>query len=126
MLPAKCSKGFVGALDDALRSDIDPATGGHLAVHREFKGFQAVEFITCGPFRYQIGVRDQDAWRMRKGSESADRLAGLNEQGFVVLKVFQTADNVMKSLPAAGGAAGSTVDDQIARIFGNFFIEIIH
>ncbi len=32
----------------------------------------------------------------------------------------------MVGLPTAGGAAGSTVDDEVARALGDFFVEIVH
>ena len=35
MLAAHLGEGLVGALHDALAADVDPAAGGHLAVHHE-------------------------------------------------------------------------------------------
>ena len=32
----------------------------------------------------------------------------------------------MVGLPTAGCAAGSAIDDQIARALGDFFVEIVH
>ncbi len=33
MLAPGLGEGLIGALNDALRADIDPGPGGHLAVH---------------------------------------------------------------------------------------------
>ena len=40
---------FVGALQDALRADVDPAAGGHLAVHRQAAVFEVAERVPVGP-----------------------------------------------------------------------------
>ena len=55
-------KRFVGALDDALRSNVDPASGRHLAVHRELEGFKAIEFVSRGPMWHEIRVCNQNTW----------------------------------------------------------------
>jgi len=52
---------FVGALNDALRTDVDPASRRHLAVHEKAKSFEAAEFVPGGPVPYEVGVGDQHA-----------------------------------------------------------------
>ena len=65
--PGQGAEGFVSPLQDALRADIDPRTGGHLAVHDETLGGQLVEVLPSGPVRHQVGVGDQDARRVLDG-----------------------------------------------------------
>ena len=52
---------FVRSLNDALRSDVDPAAGGHLPIHRELQRFQTVELIARRPMRDEIGIGNQDS-----------------------------------------------------------------
>ena len=61
-------EGFVGALDDALAADVDPAAGGHLAVHGQAFGVEFVEVFPARPVRHQVGVGDQYARGVGCGS----------------------------------------------------------
>ena len=40
---------LVGALQDALRADVDPAAGRHLPVHRQAQGVEAAELVPVRP-----------------------------------------------------------------------------
>src|SRR3546814_15296783 len=89
MLATHLDKGLVGALHDALAADVDPAAGGHLAVHHQALAIELVEVLPGGPVRDEVGVGDEHARGVGVGGEDADGLAGLHEQGFVVAKVLQ-------------------------------------
>ncbi len=89
VLTSRFHEGFVGALHDALRADIDPGTGGHLAVHHQTRFIQLMEVIPGRPVRHQIGVCQQHAGCIRVGAEDADRLAALDQQGFIRLQCPQ-------------------------------------
>ena len=88
MLAAGFDKGFISALHDALRTDVNPRTGGHLAVHRQTFGVELVEVLPSGPVRHQIGIGNQHARRVFMGFEHAHRFAGLHQQGFVFVQFF--------------------------------------
>ena len=79
MLTAGFDEGFEGALHNALRTDVDPGTGGHLAVHHQAGFIQLMEVIPGGPVWHQVGVRQQYARRVSMGTEHANRLARLNQ-----------------------------------------------
>ena len=49
-------KSFIGPLQDALRADINPRPGRHLAVHCEAQLFEASELVPVGPVPHKIGV----------------------------------------------------------------------
>jgi len=119
-------EGFVGALDDALAADVDPAAGGHLAVHGQALGIQFVEVLPTGPVRHQVGVGNQYARCIAVGLEHADRLARLHQQGFIVIEVGQALDDLVVALPVARGATNTTVDHQLFRVLGDFRIEVVH
>ena len=67
MLAADLDEGLVGALHDALRADIDPRARGHLAVHHQALAIELVEIVESRPMRYDVGIGDQDARRVRMG-----------------------------------------------------------
>ena len=113
-------------LDDALAADVDPAAGGHLAVHGQALGVEFVEVLPTGPVRYQVGVGDQYARGVAVGLEHAHRLAGLHQQGFVVIQVGQAFDDLVVALPVARRAANATVDHQFLGVLGHFRVEVVH
>ena len=119
-------EGFIGALDDALAADVDPATGGHLAVHGQALGIQLVEVLPARPMRHQVGVGDQHARCVAVGLEHADRLAGLHQQGLVVIQVGQALDDLVIALPVACGAADAAVHHQLLGILGHVRVEVVH
>src|SRR3989344_1856272 len=101
-------EGFVGALDDALAADVAPAAGGHLAIHGQAFGVELVEVLPARPVRYQVGVGDQDARGVGVGLEHADRLAGLHQQGLVVIQVGQALDDLVVALPGTCRTTATT------------------
>ena len=59
VLPGQRAEGFVRALQDALRADVDPAARGHLAEHDQALALPLVEVFLRGPMRHDVGVGDQ-------------------------------------------------------------------
>ena len=93
MLAAQFHESFVGSLDDALAADVDPRPGGHLAEHHQTLAVELPEVLPRRPGGHQVGVRDQHPRRVGVGPEDADRLAGLNHQRFVGLKLAERLDD---------------------------------
>src|SRR5690606_35353561 len=56
VLSAHLHAGLVGALDDALRADVDPRAGRHLPVHHQTLAVELVEVLPAGPVRHQVGI----------------------------------------------------------------------
>ncbi len=84
-------KGVEGAVDDALRADVHPAAGGHLAVVGDAQSGGAVEGFLIVEHADHQAVGDDDARRGLVGFEQAQRVAGFNDEGLVVgehLEVF--------------------------------------
>ena len=113
MLAAGCRKRFECSLHDSLAADVNPRTGGHLAVHGESQPLEPIELRVVGPLSDQIGIRDQDARRFIVGPEFPDRLSRLDEQCLVVLQLTQRSHNRIERFPASRGATGSAVNDQL-------------
>ena len=126
MLAAHLDEGLVGALDDALRADVDPAAGGHLAVHHEPLAIELVEHLPGRPFGHEVGVGDEHARRVLVRAEHADRLAGLDEQGLVLVEPLERLDDLVEALPVARGAADAAVDDEALRVLGDLVVEVVH
>ena len=126
MLAAHLGEGLVRALDDALRADVDPAAGGHLAVHHQALAIELVEHLPVRPFGHEVGVGDEHARRILVGAEHADRLARLDEQGLVVLEPFERLDDLVEAFPVARGAADAAIDDEALRVLGDLVVEVVH
>ena len=54
MLAARLREGFVCALNDSLRADVDPGAGRHLAVHHQPLAIEFVEMFPGRPFRHEV------------------------------------------------------------------------
>ena len=119
-------EGLVGALQDALGADVDPRARGHLAVHGQAERLQAAELLPGGPLRDEVGVGDEDPRCPLVGSQDTHGLAGLDQEGLVVLELFERPHDGGVGVPAAGGAAGATVDDELLGVFGNLGVEVVH
>ena len=91
---------LVGALDDALRADVNPRAGGHLAVHDEAELLQLVELLPVGPVADEVGVADEHARRVVVGAEDADRLARLHQQRLVVVERAAASGRWRDSTPS--------------------------
>ena len=50
----------------------------------------------------------------------------LDQHGLVVFEVLQRRDDRGVGLPAAGGAAGAAVDDELVGMFGHLRVEVVH
>jgi hypothetical protein len=117
---------LVSALQDALRADVDPTAGGHLAIHDEPELFERAELLPIGPVADQVGIGDQDPGGLFVGAEDAHGTAGLHEQGFIGGERFEFAHDGMERGPIAGGLAGAAVDHQVRRALGDVRVEVVH
>ena len=126
MLPAHLREGLVRALDDALRADVDPRARGHLAVHHQPGAIELVEALPGRPFRNDVGIGDEHPRRILVRREDADRLAGLDEQGLVLVEPLERLDDLVEALPVAGGAPDAAIDDQALRVLGDLLVEVVH
>ena len=116
---------LVRTLQNPLRSDVNPAPGGHLAVHREAAVLEIAEGFPRGPGRDEQGVGDEDARRAGVRAEDADRFARLHEQRLVVLERAERRDDRVEAAPVARRLAGAAVDDEIVGPFRDVGVEEI-
>ena len=126
MPPGRLGQGLIGPLQDALRPDVDPAAGGHLAVHGQAQRFEAPELVPVGPLGDHHGIGDEDARRLGMGFEHGHGLARLHDERLVVLELLQAGDDGPVGLPVPGGLSGAAVDDELGGLLGHLGVEIVH
>ncbi len=56
------------------------------------------------------------------GFEYANRLAGLNQKGLVILQILETCDDGMIALPVPGGLSGTAIDDKFLRFLRHLLV----
>src|SRR5262249_34971263 len=110
---------------DALRTDVDPRAGRHLAEHDEALLLELAEVLPRGPLADEVRVRDEDARRIFVRAEAADCFARLDEQRLVVREVLQLAHDDVARFPRTGCFSGAAVDDEIFRTLGDLGIEVV-
>ncbi len=116
---------FIGALNDALAADVDPAAGRHLAVHHQALAIELVEVIPVRPVRHEVRVREQHARRILVRAEHTDRLARLDQQRLVLLEILQRREDLVVAFPVACRAADAAVHDERMRMLGDFRVEVV-
>jgi len=126
MLAAGFDEGFIGALDDPLGPDIDPAARRHLPVHHQAELIEFVEMIPVGPMRNQVGIGDQHARRVLVGAENADRFARLHQERFFIVQRLQGRCDTVEIVPGPRRAADTTINNEFMRFFRNLRIKIVH
>jgi len=118
-------EGLVGALQDALRADVDPRARRHLAVHREAEGLEPPELVPRGPVRYEVGVREKDARGILVRAKDPHRLPGLDEERLVVAQTAQLVEDRREAGGISRGLARSSVNDEILPALGHLGIEVV-
>ena len=76
--------------------------------------------------RHEVGIGDQDAWRIRVRAEHSDRLAGLHEQRLIALQLTQRCDDLIERVPIPRRAADAPVDHKFARPLRHLGVEVVH
>src|ERR1700683_1802922 len=74
----------------------------------------------------QVRIRNEHARRMIVRLEHADGLARLHQQSLVVLKLLQSRNDRMVSLPTPCCTPGSAVHNKILRTLSHVLVKVIH
>ena len=126
MLAGCGGESFVGALQNSLRADVNPAAGGHLAVHHQAGAIELVKISPVAPVADEIGIGDKHARSVGVRAKNTDGLAGLDQESFVIFERTERGDDGVVGTPIASGFAAAAVDDQVFGLFGDFGIEVVH
>ncbi len=76
--------------------------------------------------RHEVGIGDQDARCIGMGLENADRLAGLDEQRFILVQCLQGRDDLVEIVPGTCRTANAAIDHEFVGVLGNVGVEIVH
>ena len=125
VLATRFHKGFVGALDDALAANVNPAASRHLAVHHQACAIQFIEVLPGGPLGHQIGIGNQHPRRARVGAKHAHRFARLHQQGLVRLEFAQRIQNGIEAGPVARRFANAAVHHEFIGVFCHGRIQVV-
>ena len=126
MLTCGCGECFVRPLQNSLGADVNPAAGGHLAVHHQAGAIELVEMLPIAPVSDEIGIGDEHARGVGVRAKNSHGLAGLHQQGFVIFQRAQRSDDGVVAIPAACSLAAAAIDDQVFRLLGDFRVEVVH
>src|SRR5699024_10090717 len=94
-------KRFKGALQNALRTDVDPRAGGHLPVHHEPLSFEFAKLGPRRPISDKVGVCEEDSGSPLVRAEHSDGFTRLHKQGFVVSEVAEGVNDGVERFPAS-------------------------
>ena len=125
--PGTGGERLVGSLQDALRADVNPAAGRHLAEHRQAHRFEPAKLLPGRPL-----AAPASCWRSaRAGPCSCVRTTptGLPDWTSSVSSLSSlrsVGDDGVERLPGARRLAGAAVDDEVVGIFGDLGIEVVH
>ena len=126
MLSCTFGQRLVGSLDDTLRTYVNPAARGHLAVHDEAQGFQLPKVIPGGPGGNQVGVGDQHPRDLGGRLEDSHRFARLDQKGLVIFKPAQGFYDCPVTVPVPGRLAAAAVHNKVLPVFGYLRVEVVH
>ena len=125
VLPPGRGEGLVGALQDALRPDVDPRPGRHLSVHDQAGALELAELLPGGPLGDQVRVRQQHPRRIRVRAQDADRLAALYQQGLLVAQRLQGGHDPVEARPIPRGLPAPAVHDQLFGLLRHLRVEVV-
>ncbi len=94
--------------------------------HRETGPLQFAEGLPVRPLGDEKGVGDEDPRRPGVRAENRDGLAGLDEEGLVVVEALQGAHDRPEALPVTGGLARTAVDYEVLGALGDLGVEVVH
>jgi hypothetical protein len=126
VLPGELRKRLERALEDALRPDVDPRAGGHLAIHRQALALELAKDVPCRPFADQVRVCDEHPRSPLVGPEDCHRLARLDEQRLIVGQPPELADDRVEGSPRTSRPTGAPVHDERVGILGHLRVEVVH
>ena len=126
VLPRALRKRLIGALQNSLRANVDPASRSHLPVHHQPARAQIIEVFLRRPVRHQVGIGDHHPRRIGVRANNANWLAALHQQRLVRFQFLQALDDCIKALPVTRSLSAASVHHQVLGAFRHFWIQIVH
>ena len=108
-----------------MGANVNPASGGHLAVHHQAGTVEFVKLFPIIPVAHQIGIAKQNARGIVVSAKNGYRLSRLNEKSFVIFQSPQGLHNGMKAFPISRRLTGAAVNHQVFGFFRHFRVQVI-
>ena len=119
-------EGLVRALQNPLRSDVDPGARGHLTVHHQARGIQPVELLPICPARHQVRICYQNAWRTADAFSARHGFPDRTSSVSSFSKRSSVSTMALNILPVARSLTSAAVYNQLLWLFGNIGIQVVH
>ena len=114
-----------GAVHDALRSDVHPAAGGHLAVVGNTECRRAVKVFLVVVHADHETVGDDASGRQFMGVEESERMSAHHDQGLFVGHDFQIFFDQSVLHPVLADLSCLAVGDEFVGIEGHLEIQVV-
>ena len=114
-----------GPVNDALRSDVHPAAGGHLSIVGHTHFFCDFPILQIIVFSDHQSVSDDDAGRVRFGGEQPQRISGLYDQRLLLRQFLQIFLDQPVLKPVLADGSSLAVGDQLIGIQSHLEIQIV-
>ncbi len=126
MLACNRTEGFIGALQDALGSDVDPGTSSHLAIHGQAFCLELAELWPSCPVAHQVGVSNEDTWCPLVRAEDTYGFARLHQKSLIGFQRLQGAHDGVVCFPGAGSFTCAAINNKLLWVLGNLRVEVVH
>ena len=123
--PSGVEQGVEGAVDDALRADVHPSAGSHLAVVGHAQGGGPVEVLLIVEGAHHQTVGDDDPGCQLVGMEQTQRMAGHDNQRLLIGQLLQILLDEPVLHPVLADLAGLAVGHQLIGIQRHVEVQVV-
>ena len=125
VLTTRFDKGFIRALHDALRANVNPTARRHLSIHKQTLAVEFIEMFPIRPFGHEVRIGNQHTRRIAVGFKHAHWFTRLHEQGFILVQFFEGSEDGVVALPIARRTTDAAIHHKVLWIFSNFRIKVV-
>ena len=122
---AGVEQGVEGAVHDALRTDIHPASGGHLAVVGNAQSRSAVKVLLVIKGAHHQAIGDDDTGSQLVAVEQAQGVTGHDHQGLLVRQDLQILLDQTILHPVLAHLTGLTVGNQFIGVQSHIKVQVV-
>ena len=112
-------------MDDALRADVHPAAGSHLAVVGDSHLLADLPVPLVVEVSDHEGIGDDDAGGLRAGGKQPQRVAAHDDQGGVLGELGEVFLDESVLQPVLADAAGFAIGDELVGVEGDVEVEVV-
>ena len=117
--------GVEGAVHDALRADVHPSAGGHLAVVGDPELLAELPVVLVVEATDHEPIGDDDAWGLRARREQAQRVSTHDDQGGVLGELLKVLLDESVLQPVVAHRPGLAIGDELVGIQRDVEVEVV-